>query len=188
MIELSCTKYGNITLSVLLIQFIVKTIDLASGHAQMPNHFINVKRSSQGTVPRFSSRGQTDCVSPPRLGGGMFVNFSVWNNVCQLCQGTAKYAMTIDILYQKHITRGDVCEFWGPHQVDKHTFLDFVYFVSHIRVGLPGPLRTAFELKSALPTAKNQPDATAPTGNAINCLNLPKNINNFVRKSQKMKK
>ena len=40
----------------------------------------------------------------------------------------------------------------------------------------PGPLRTPFELKTALPKAKNQPDATALMENAINLLNIPKNI------------
>ena len=44
----------------------------------------------------------------------------------------------------------------------------------HISFGLPGPLRTAFELKIALPTAKNQVHATALTDNAINLLKRPK--------------
>jgi hypothetical protein len=62
--------------------------------------------------------------SLPRLGGGMFVNFSVLNHVCQLCQRIAKYAIPIDKLYQKYITRGYVSEIWGPYKVDKHTFLE----------------------------------------------------------------
>ena len=43
----------------------------------------------------------------------MFANFA---------NEMAKYAISIDHLYQKYITRRHVCEFWGPHQVDKHTF------------------------------------------------------------------
>ena len=43
----------------------------------------------------------------------------------------------------------------------------------------PDPLQTAFELTSALPTAKNQPDATALTENLINWLARPKHIKIF---------
>ena len=49
-------------------------------------------------------------------------------------------------------------------------------FLLHINFGLPGSLWTAFELKIALPTPKNQPDATALKENVINWLKLPKNI------------
>ena len=66
--------------------------------------------------------------SPPRLGGGMFVNFSVLNNVCQFCQRIAKYALSIDNLYQKYTTRGYACEILGPHKVDKQTFLGKQFF------------------------------------------------------------
>ena len=93
---------------------------------------------------------------PPTAGGGMFVNFLVLNHVCQLCQGMAKYAISFDNLYQKYITRGYVCEFWGPHKVDKHTFLEKLVFqlFLHISFGLPGPLRTAFELKNSTAYSK----------------------------------
>ena len=40
--------------------------------------------------------------------------------------------------------------------------------------GGPGSLQTTFELKNALPTATNQPDATALTQNAINWLERSK--------------
>ena len=50
----------------------------------------------------------------------------------------------------------------------------FFELFSDISVGLAGPLRTAFELKIALPTAKNQAHATALTDNAINLLKRPK--------------
>ena len=40
----------------------------------------------------------------------------------------------------------------------------------------PGPLRTAIELKIALPTAKKQLDATALTETATNWLKRSKNI------------
>ena len=45
---------------------------------------------------------------------------------------------------------------------------------SDISFGLPGPLRTAFELKIALPTATNQAHATALTTFFINLLQRPK--------------
>ena len=44
----------------------------------------------------------------------------------------------------------------------------------HISFGLPGPLRAAFELKIALPTAKNQEHATALTEIDMNLLKRPK--------------
>jgi hypothetical protein len=50
----------------------------------------------------------------------------------------------------------------------------FFDFFSDISFGLPGPLRTAFELKIALPTAKNQVHPTALTDNAINLQKRPK--------------
>ena len=80
--------------------------------------------------------------------------------------------------------KGYVCEFGGPHKVDKHTFWGKYLlqpFFLHISVGLPGPLRTAFELKVDLPTAKNQPDATALTEKAINWLRSSKHIKNIFR-------
>ena len=57
-------------------------------------------------------------------------------------------------------------------------FTKFVFeiFLLHISFGLPGPLRTANELKIALPTANNQQDATALTENAINWPKRPTNI------------
>ena len=64
----------------------------------------------------------------------MFVNLFVLNQVCQLCQRMAKYTISIDNLYLKYITRGYVCEFWGPHKVVKHTFLEkhvFQLLVAH---------------------------------------------------------
>ena len=44
----------------------------------------------------------------------------------------------------------------------------------HISIGLPGPLRPAFELKNDLPTSIFQPDAATLTLNALNLLKRPK--------------
>ena len=52
----------------------------------------------------------------------------------------------------KYIKSENVCQFLGPHNVGKRTFFEntlhmtFEIF-SHMRFRLPGPLRTAFELK-----------------------------------------
>ena len=51
----------------------------------------------------------------------------------------------------------------------------------HISFGLPGPLWPAFELKTALPTAANQTDATALAENAIKLPKRPTNIEIFLR-------
>ena len=52
----------------------------------------------------------------------------------------------------------------------------------HISFDLPGPLRTASELKKlALPTANVHPDATALTEDVINWLKRTKNIKLFAR-------
>ena len=59
---------------------------------------------------------------PPAAGGGMFVNFLVLNNVCQLCQGIAKYAISFDHLDQKYTTRGVFASFGG------HTKLTNIFF------------------------------------------------------------
>ena len=78
---------------------------------------------------------------------------------------------------------GMFASFGSPHKVVKHTLSGkyFLQFVLHINFGLSGPLWTAFELKIELPTAKNQPAATAPTENAINWLTLPTNIQIYFR-------
>ena len=55
----------------------------------------------------------------------------------------------------------------------KYIFIYISFFFSDISFGLPGPPWTAIELKIDLPTAINQPHATALTGNAIK---RPKNI------------
>ena len=52
----------------------------------------------------------------------------------------------------------------------KHMFFELF---SDISLGLPGSLRTAFDLKFDLPTATNQVHATALTANAINLLKWP---------------
>ena len=109
-------------------------------------------------------------LSPPTAGGGMFDTFFVLNDVCQLCQRMAKYAISIDNLHQNKITRGYVCQFGGPHNVGKHNFSAkyvFELFV-HISVGLPRPLRTAFELKNELPTSIFTPGAATLTKHALN--------------------
>ena len=88
----------------------------------------------------------------PHGWGGMLVNCSVLNHVCQLCQGMVKYAISIDNLNQNYITRGYVCEFLGPHTIDKHTFLETKKCAWSF--GPPGPLRTAFELKNCTVDSK----------------------------------
>ena len=79
---------------------------------------------------------------------------------------------------------GYVCEIWGPHEVDKHTFLGTFccQLFSHISFSLPRLLQTAFELKTAPHTATNQAHTTALTENTINWLKLPKNIKICFRK------
>ena len=69
-----------------------------------------------------------------------------------------------------------LASFEGRTVLEKSPFLktDFLYFWGGGHQFWPP--RTAFELKTALPTTKNQPDATALTENAINLLKLPKNI------------
>ena len=66
----------------------------------------------------------------------MFVNFSVLNHVFQLCQRMAKYALSIEKLYQKYITRGMFASFWGHTKLTNKNAHQF------------WPLRTAFELKN----------------------------------------
>ena len=129
-------------------------------------------------------------ISPPRLGGGMFVNFLVLNHVCQLCQGMAKYAISFDNLYQKYITRGYVCEFWGPRKVDKHTFLENLFFNIFFCTSVLASPDLSGQLLSyncALWTAKNQAHATALTDNATNLLQRPKTSKYLFENFQKSK-
>ena len=102
----------------------------------------------------------------------MFANFSALRHVCQLRQQMAKYAISIDNLYQKYITRGYVCQFGGPHNVGKHTFWGkcLVLSIFTHRFGHPGPLQPPFEL----PTSIFQPDAATKTLHALNWLQSPK--------------
>ena len=74
------------------------------------------------SYPRLVQRAGVCHVSPPPL-RGMFANFLILRIVCQLCQRIAKYAISVDNLNQKHIKRGCVCQFLGPHNAGKHTFL-----------------------------------------------------------------
>ena len=128
-------------------------------------------------------RGHPLATSPPRLRGGMFVNFSVLNHGCQLCQRMAKYTNSIGSSYQKYTTSGYVCEILGPHKVDKHTFLEkekstFCCTSVLASLDLSGQL---LSLKIDLKTSINQPDAPALTEDAINWQQNPNNINIFVR-------
>ena len=63
--------------------------------------------------------------------------------------------------------------------VGKRFFLEFLFCFTSINLSLPGPLRTAFELKNHLKTSKNQPDVTERTENVINCLKRSKTIKIF---------
>ena len=78
----------------------------------------------------------------------------------------AKYATSINNLYQKYTKRGFVGQFWGPHNVGKHTFLG-KYFHLHMSFGLPGPLGTPFELSLEPPKSKFTPDAATLTLHAL---------------------
>ena len=62
-------------------------------------------------------------ISPPRL-GDTFVNFSVSNHVCQVCQRMPKYAFSIDNLYRKYITRGMFAS-WQAYLFRKILFFTF---------------------------------------------------------------
>ena len=57
---------------------------------------------------------------PPDLRGGTFVSFGPGRDVCQQ---RAEYAISINKLYQKYITMGNVCQFWGKPKTEKPTFL-----------------------------------------------------------------
>ena len=97
--------------------------------------------------------------------GGTFASFGPGGNVCQQM---AKYQFPSII----------VCRFLGPENVSKRPLLGtyILLFFVDIGSGLPGPLRTAFKLKIALPKAKKQPDATALAENAINWLKHSKHV------------
>ena len=70
-------------------------------------------------------------LAPHGWGGGMFANFFVSDNVCQLCQRIAKYAISIDNFYQKHIKMEVCLPVWGGH-----TMLANIPFKEHICLSL----------------------------------------------------
>ena len=59
---------------------------------------------------------------PPTAGGGYVCHFFCLEPCLPTLPTNCKYAISIYNLYQKYITRVFVCEIWGPHKVDKHTF------------------------------------------------------------------
>ena len=62
-------------------------------------------------------------INPNGWGGGMFVNFSVLNHVANFATEWLDMQFQ-SIICIKSTTNEYVCEIWGPHQVDKHTFLE----------------------------------------------------------------
>ena len=84
---------------------------------------------------------------PPQiLGGG--VRLPTLGLVGEVCQQIVKYAIPINHLYPKCVKKDYVCQFLGPHNTGKPTFLvnyfhthEFFYTL-HMSFGLPGPLLT----------------------------------------------
>ena len=125
------------------------------------------------------------------------LSFTVELYVCQLwgdvCQQRAKYAIFINNLYQRYITRVNVCQFHRAIQ-SRQTYLSWMTFLHivfeiflHMSYDLPGPLRTAFVLKADLPASSFTPDAATLTLHVLNRLNMPKHQNTFSKGSNKTK-
>ena len=104
-------------------------------------HFPKLLFTNLNVRNRCVFKGQL--TQPPQIWVGYVCQFFAIEIFCQSCQRMAKYAIFINKFDQKYITKGSVCQFWGPHNAGKHTFYENM--CAH-EFGLPGPLQTAFEL------------------------------------------
>ena len=103
-------------------------------------------------------------LSPPDYGGGggMFANSLPGGDVCQLWvkfqpkAGKRPFVCKIQYFVSKIHKNNYVCQLLWPQNVGKRPFLEtlFFEFFSDISFGLPGPLRTAFELKNSTAYSK----------------------------------
>ena len=64
----------------------------------------------------------------------MFANFSELRSICELCQRMATYTVSVDILYRFYTKRGNACQFRGPHNVGKQTFLGKYVYTMFLKI------------------------------------------------------
>ena len=91
-------------------------------------------------------------IKPPRfLGGGGYVcqHFAQGGRLPAFGLNSTK-SWQASFCMQKYINKMTLASFWGPKDVGKRPFVETYLFGTFLDIsfGLPGPLRTAFELKN----------------------------------------